>query len=147
MAAFRAMNVNLLSRLNELAKERGIDWRLDHRQAGNLLWSWAFVRNGTGDEANVHAQINIDDEANVAYVCIVLNAAEKYEYLREKLEANPGIKQLAENEMPSRPNPKIIQYKLDDKFKFVNNGDIDKWLDEVLTHTTSVLSAVSNIVY
>ncbi len=145
--AYRSMNLDLLGKFNDFAKQGGIDWRLERRQAGATLWSQAFVRNGTGDEANAHAQINIDDEANVAYVCIVVNSAEKYQYLRDKLEANSGIKQLTEDEMPGRPNPHVVQYKLDDKFKFVSNGDIDKWVEEIFNHVSEVLKAVSYIVY
>ena len=145
--AYKSMNLDLLGKFNEAAKRVGINWRLERRQAGMMLWSQAFVRNGTGDEANAHAQLNIDDEANIAYVCIVVNGAEKYQYLRDKLEANPGIKMLADNEMPGKPNPHIVQYKLDEKFKFVSNGDIVKWIEEIFNHMSDVLKAVANIVY
>lgn len=145
--AYKSMNLDLLSKFNDVAKQNGIDWRFERRQAGATLWSQAFVRNCTGDEANAHAQINIDDEANVAYVCILVNAAEKYQYLRDKVEANDCVKQVTESEMPWKLNPHDVVYKVNDKFKFVSNGDIDKWIEEIFTHVSDVLKAVSNIVY
>ena len=144
---YKSMNLDLLCKFNEVAKRNGIDWRFERRQAGAVLWSQAFVRNCTGDEANAHAQLNIDDEANVAYVCIVVNSADKYQYLREKVEANENVKQLTDSEIPGRPNPHVVQYKLNDKYKFVSNGDIDKWIEEIFVHMSDVLKAVSDIVY
>ena len=145
--AYRPLNMNLLSKINAVATARGIDWKVERIQRGSVIWSRAFVRNGSGDENNAYCQINIDDIANVIYVSIDINAAEKYQYLRDKVESNDGIAQIPLSEMPWKPNPNVVQYKLSNKFKFVNNGDIDRWLDEIFIHVSDVLKVVSNIVY
>lgn len=143
----KSINIDLITKFHEAAKNRGINWTLERRQAGKLLWSQAWIRNQTGDERDLHVQIEIDDEANIAYVYFLANAAEAHSDLRDKLTDQNGIAEFNPATFGMKDNDKIKCYMLNDKCRFVSNGNIDVWIDEILSHVNDCLNIMSHVVY
>jgi len=143
----KALNTDLIFKFHAAAKNRGINFTTEARQAGRYIWNQAWVRNGTGEENNVWVQITIDADSNSAYVYILSKNIPKYDYLNDKIKEQNLVAEFNPELYGFKANDKQCHYSFNDVVAIRSEGSSYDWIDRVLNQVAECLKVVSNVVY
>lgn len=145
--ATTSLDIKMLSKFHDEAEKRGINFTTEARQAGRNIWNQAWVRNSTGEEANVHVQVELDFSSNTAYVYILTKKIPKFEYLNDKVKDQNLVEEFNVEQYGMRPNDKIGTFAYNDIVAIRNEASTTNWIERVFDHVEECLKVVSNLVY
>lgn len=145
--ATTTLNIKMLAKFHEEAEKRGINFTTEARQAGRNICNQAWVRNGSGEEANVHVQIELNFDSNTAYVYILTKKIPKFEYLNDKVKDQNLVEEFNIEQYGVRANERVGTYSYNDIVDIHNEASATEWINRVFDHVEECLKVVSNLVY
>lgn len=128
----------LIQCLFDEASARKIDFTMEKRQQGKLIWCQAWNQMQEGEENYLRVQIEIDDEDGMAYVTLLANKAEKVQYLRDRASDQEDVEEIQnyDDTVYKRSDERSrddynVRYSVGNKWKIANPGSFSVWAKEI----------------